>query len=359
MSTLIVPAACTEAERPPALQWGQAPPIPDSTGFAGSFAGTSGGALLVAGGAHFPGGGAPWTGATKKWTDKIFVLERPEGPWKEGGRLPRSLGYGVSGSWRDALVCVGGSNEAGHYADAFLVRYEGGRIHTQSLPPLPQPLANSCGVLIGDMVYIAGGTAAPDARAAEKIFWSLDLSKQGSELAWKELPSWPGPARMLAVAGALDGAFYLFSGAELVEGQRRYLRDAYRYTPSGGWTRIADLPAPVVAAPSPAYAAPEGRLLVFGGDDGALTARAADLKEQHPGFSTGILAYDPAADQWTAAGTLPTHRKEDATTRPNGSVWAPVTTSLVLWNGRLVLPGGEVRPATRTPRVLTATINTK
>jgi N-acetylneuraminate epimerase len=357
MLTTMAHTACTQAQRTPALHWGQAPLIPDSTGFAGSFAGVSNGSLLVAGGANFPGGGAPWTGATKKWHDKIYVLEEPEGPWKEAGRLPRALGYGVSVSWRDALVCVGGSNEGGHYADAFLVRYEGGRTVIQNLPSLPQPIANTCGVVIGDVVYVAGGTVTPDSKTCGNNFWALDLSKGGAEQAWQELPSWPGPSRMLAVAGTLDGAFYLFSGAELVEGQRRYLRDAYRYTPAQGWRRIADLPAPVVAAPSPAYASSGGRLLVFGGDNGELASRSAQLKEQHPGFSADVLAYDPASNQWVTTGTIPTHRKDDAVTHPNGSVWAPVTTTLVVWNGRVVLPGGEVRPATRTPRVLTASIN--
>ena len=40
--------------------WGELPAIPDNFGFAGSFSGVSGDALIVAGGANFPDGGAPW-----------------------------------------------------------------------------------------------------------------------------------------------------------------------------------------------------------------------------------------------------------------------------------------------------------
>src|SRR4051794_6734931 len=111
-----------------AFQWEQLPPLPDAIGFAGSFGGVSNGALLVAGGANFPDGGAPWTGSVKKWYHKIFVLENAHGSWKEAGKLPMRLGYGVSVSWRDGLVCLGGSNEKGHYADAFILRYKGGSV---------------------------------------------------------------------------------------------------------------------------------------------------------------------------------------------------------------------------------------
>ena len=47
------------------FQWTELPPVPDTTGLAGSFAGVSNGALVVAGGSNFPGGKAPWSGCTK------------------------------------------------------------------------------------------------------------------------------------------------------------------------------------------------------------------------------------------------------------------------------------------------------
>ena len=62
---------------------------------------------------------------------------------------------------------------------------------------------------------------------------------------------------MLSVAGACDGSFYLFSGAELHAGAdgkpvRRYLTDAYVFKPGMGWEKLPDMPRPAVAAPSPA-----------------------------------------------------------------------------------------------------------
>ena len=353
MLTTVSITGCVPAPSSPAFAWDELPAVPDNTGFAGSFAGVSNNALLVAGGANFPDGGAPWTGSAKMWYDKIFVLETPQGPWKEAGKLPRPLGYGVSLSWRGGLVCLGGSNADGHFADAFILRYDQGRIQVEALPAMPKPNANACGVLLGDVVYVAGGLEKPDATTTESLFWALNLARPAAERKWEVLPSWPGPSRMLPVAGAQAGAFYLFSGTRLKEGKREYLRDAYKYVPGAGWSAIADVPQAMVAAPSPTYAAGSS-LFLFGGDDGKYAETAASLKENHPGFSRNIWQYDTATNAWTQAGEIFTRIGKEAASDPNGSVWAPVTTPLVTWNGQVVLPGGEVRPATRTPRVLTA-----
>src|SRR5262245_39289056 len=91
----------------PAGAWTKLPSLPDREGFAGAFAGVSHGALIVAGGANFPDQ-KPWAGGKKMWTDTVFVLEKPGGEWKVAGKLPRPLGYGVSGSHGAGGVCVGG-----------------------------------------------------------------------------------------------------------------------------------------------------------------------------------------------------------------------------------------------------------
>ncbi len=125
-------------------QWIQLPPLPDKEGFAGPFAGISHGALLVAGGANFPGK-KPWEGGQKVWYDKVFVLDKPDGKWQVAGMLPRPLGYGVSVNYRNSVVCVGGSDAERHYADAFRLKWQSGKLTITELPPLPRPIANACG----------------------------------------------------------------------------------------------------------------------------------------------------------------------------------------------------------------------
>ncbi len=316
--------------------WKALPPVPNALGVAGAFAGVAGDALVVGGGANFPEK-PPWEGGPKVWYDTVFVLEKPDGQWKAAGRLPRPLGYGVSITTRDGIVCVGGSDAQRHYADVFLLRWEKGALAVSALPSLPTPCANFCGAQLGNTVYVAGGIEAPDSTAALKTFWALDLG--AAPLQWREMEPWPGPARMLAVAAVQDKAFFLISGAELTadaQGKpvRRYLRDAYRWQPGSGWRRIADLPYPVVAAPSPAPALGQSSVLILGGDDGANAGFHPPAA--HPGFLKTILAYHTITDTWKTAGEAP---------------MAHVTAPLVRWGADFVIPSGEIRPGVRSPAV--------
>ena len=339
--------------------WGELPAIPDNFGFAGSFSGVSGDALIVAGGANFPDGGAPWSGSKKAWSDKIFVLDKPSGKWKVAGKLPEALGYGLSISWGKQFICIGGSNEKGHSAKVYAILYKDKSISITMLPNLPQPIANTTGAVLGDVIYLAGGLLTPEADHTANVFWSFDLSSKGKKRVWHKLETWPGLPRMLAVAGVVDQTFYLFSGADLIKNNkggldRQYLTDAFCYSAADGWKKIASLPKAVVAAPYPAYNTHHKSLLIFGGDDGVLAPKAAVLKEKHPGFADEILAYDIEKNKWSVEGKVLKNIKADAQTNPNNSTWPAVTNTMVLWRGNLVYPGGEVRPAVRTPKVIIA-----
>ncbi|MFT3824185.1 MAG: sodium/solute symporter [Chitinophagaceae bacterium] len=339
------------------FNWSQLPAVPGHIGFAGAFAGVSNGALLVAGGANFPDG-APWTGARKIWYNEIYVLENAQQQWKLVGHLPQTLGYGVAVTWKDGVICIGGSNAEKHTADAFILRYVNGKINTEQLPSLPVSLANACGAVIGNVLYVAGGAATP-VDSSGSYFWSLDLALPAAKRVWNTLPSWPGPSRMMSVAGTQDGHFYLFGGTHVTikdsTAQRAFLKDAYKYIPAKGWVRLPDLPEPVVAAPSPAYNAGQSHLLIFGGDNGQYFDQNNILKETHPGFSKKVYAFNTITESWSQIDEIATDKKADAVANPGGSTWAPVTTPLVVWNNSVILPSGEVRPGTRTPRVLVAT----
>lgn len=313
--------------------WHQLPTVPDREGFAGSFAGVSHGSLLLAGGANFPER-KPWEGGTKVWYDRVLVLEAPDAEWKDAGRLPHPLAYGISVTHGDGVICVGGSDARGHHAEAFRLEWRDGRLVTAELPPLPVTLANGCGALVGDVLYVAGGQVAADARTASSGAWRIDLS--ASQPKWEAIEPCPG-GRMLAAAAGFGGSFWMVGGVELVEGtgasvERRYLVDGYRYDPGKGWTRIADLPFPVAAAPSPAPVDATGFSLL-GGDDGSQVGVAPD---RHRGFSSRVLRYDASDSRWEVVGEVPAPR---------------VTVPCVPWNGRWIVPSGERRPGVRSPDV--------
>lgn len=323
-----------EGQPAPLLQWERLPSIPDPIGFAGSFAGVSNGVLIVAGGANFPNK-APWEGGTKVWHDKIFALEKGSAAWKEIGRLPEANGYGVSLSTDRGVILIGGGDAKQNFRSVWCATWNGAALDFTSWPDLPKPLAMLAAAQVGNHLYAAGGMDRPDATAAQKIFLVLDLSNPTA--GWRELDYLPGPERFFATAGSDGQSFYLIGGARLVpdaqgKPQREWLRDAWRYAPDQGWTRLADLPRATVAAPTPAVWV-QGRLLVPGGDDGTqLTTPRGD----HRGFPRNVLAYNPKTDLWTGAIEMP---------------FSLVTTTAVSAAGKWVILGGEVRPGMRSTEV--------
>jgi N-acetylneuraminic acid mutarotase len=317
---------------------------PEPPGVAGPFCGVAGGQLLVAGGANFPDR-PPWEGGRKVWHDRIVALDSPEGRWRAlEGSLPRPLGYGVAATWREALVCAGGSSEAGHHRDAFLIRRDGDRAAVEPLPPLPAAIANATGLVRGSTLYVIGGTTTADATAAESAVWALDLAATEDAREWRRCAPLPGPGRMLAGCGLLGDRLVVFGGTALRPGrdgaaERVPLTDGAIIDladPGSGWRPIAPLPRPVIAAPAPAIAVGDGTLLVLGGDDGV---RPAAGPGAHTGFPREMLAYDVTADRWSVRGAVP----ETA-----------VTTGVVPWHGQFVVATGERRPGVRTTAVWSA-----
>lgn len=338
-ATFLLVAACA-VEAGTKLRWNRLAPIPDTNGVAGAFAGISGGALIVAGGANFPDA-KPWDGGKKMWHDDIFVLAQSDGAWRKAGQLPRALGYGVSVTHRDEVICVGGSDEKQHHKDVFALKWNGRSISTRTLPSLPREVANACGANVDDTLYVAGGLETPNGTNALLTFFALKLNDRGAR--WQQLPTWPGAPRMLATAAAHDGNFFLVGGVELHAGEngkpsRRYLRDGYRFDVARGWRRIAALPFTAAAAPSPAPVV-QNQIFLLSYDDGSRAALAPS--PSHPGFSGSVITYDTKHDAWTIAGI---------------AAAAHVTLPAVQWKSRWILPSGEVRPGVRSPDVWSVSI---
>ena len=318
------------------LNWHQLADVPDRNGLASGFAGTSGSTLLFGGGANFPDR-LPWEGGSKVWYDRVWALDKPDAAWREVGRLPRPLGYGVTISTGEGVICVGGSDAERHYADVFEMKLQDARLVIKSLPSLPKPVANACGALIGSTIYIAGGIESPQATSTLKTFYALDLSSHPGD--WIELESWPGSGRMLAVSAVQNGCFFLVSGTDLSadsEGKpmRRYLNDGYRFDPKVGWSRIADIPPAAVAAPSPAPTIGASQFLVIGGDDGSKVG--FQPVQDHPGFSKEIYSYNTLTNKWTPFGYTPAPR---------------VTAPVVHWGEHWLILSGEMRPGVRSAEV--------
>src|SRR5262249_39292364 len=158
-----------------------------------------------------------------------------------------------------------------------------------------------CGSLVGSQIFVAGGTEAPDATAAMRNFWSLDLSRPSK--AWQEREPWPGPERSHAFAATLGDSFFLASGFAWTADSKGapirclpFFTDAYLYTPSdghGSWQSLAELPRAIGGAPTPAMVSEGTRVFVAGGVDD----RIGSLDQAtHPGFLADVFCYDALKD---------------------------------------------------------------
>jgi N-acetylneuraminate epimerase len=307
------------------------PTLPDAEGFAGGFAGASHGVLLFAGGSNFPDR-KPWEGGEKHFYDTLFSLQSDR--WSQAGALPSPTAYGASVTYNDAMICIGGGKGRENFLTVTRWEWINGKPHSSPLPSLPVPLSNECAAVVNDKLYVACGQIRADVRA-ERALYRLDLATPNAQ--WETLQPLPGRERILATSASCDGAFWVIGGVTLDQDPtgklvRQYLSDAYRYDPAKGWTRVADLPIPMAASPSPAPAA-NHQLFLLGGDDGS----AINLSPlNHPGFNRRVLRFDVRKNQWTYAGTLPV---------------AQVTTPTVPMGKDWVIPGGEIHPGTRTNKV--------
>ena len=146
-----------------------------------------------------------------------------------------------------------------------------------------------------------------------------------------------GAPRILATAATTGKDFWVIGGASLRTGpdgklQRTWLNDAWRYSTEHGWQQLPALPAPAVAAPSPAPVIQQSPILL-GGDDGT---QAGSDPRTHRGFPNTSLALTTSHNAWTNSSSFPP---------------AVVTTPTVTIDDFWVIPSGEIRPGIRSPKV--------
>ena len=266
-------------------------------------------------------------------------------------KLPVPLGYGVSITYNDKIIIVGGNNENTYSDKVFEYQWTGQNLDFRCYPDLPVPLAHMAGTLVNNLVIIAGGNNSSTGKALKKCY-ILDL--EHIDEGWSELPSWPGRERVLPVCASHKGKFYLFGG-ETVElnavkkSYRHILNDAYSLTPyksTGQWTclwrSLSPIPKGISAGGSPLPVLENGKIVFWGGVDG-LTALHTDQKT-HPGISQDILLYTIDTDSWEYAGKMK-------------GIAARVTLPIVYWNGHWTYISGEVKPGIRSDAICKLNIN--
>lgn len=375
MSTTISSAQKTTIK---SVEWQKAAQLQNedgslSLGFAGPINGVYNDVFITAGGANFPDK-MPWEGGKKKYSKKIHVLEKSKDQYqwnkKNSISLLEPIAYAGSTSTSLGIVYVGGENENGLSKKAYLLKWNSKRneIELKSLPDFPIAVTNIALTNLDNVVYAIGGDEA--SKSSDLVF-SIDLNT--AEPQWKSLPKLP---------------FALANAVAVVQRDKNenniYIIGGRTKTPSG----ISDLHNTTLAfnlksqtwkskaiitdgknttnfSAGAGVAFGNQYILMTGGDNGTtfhkietylsqiskasseeekskLIAEKNILNTTHKGFYNAILLYNTQTNKWSKIGELP--------------FLAHVTTPAVLWNNKIVLSNGEIKPGIRTPDVMIGNI---
>ena len=82
--------------------------------------GYSNGNYIITGGANFPGSTKQYNegklfaheGLSKAWHKEVYTLNN-KGKWKIVGELPAGIGYGVSVTYNNKVLLIGGETDGG------------------------------------------------------------------------------------------------------------------------------------------------------------------------------------------------------------------------------------------------------
>jgi len=345
-------------------------------GLASPFAGVSNGALVAIGGCNFPDVPVFDDGKKKYYAD-IFVLEHPDSLWKSSTNYPFPVAYGASVTLPEGLLCIGGKNDQTEFSEVHLARWntELNAIELERWPDLPFTLSEHATALVDNYIYVAGGSA--NGQLANR-FLRLDMNRKGSDkFTWEELPDFPGPARLQAIAigqhAAEEAHFYLIAGSSYpVDSQQPLITtDALDFNPK---TNMWSVLGQIKTDENYSYSLHGGsgipigvhHMIFIGGvnrqifhdawekerklqkaENNSDTVKISTIKKdiknyfiQSPNFykfNPDILAYHTITNTWTKIGQYPYQ--------------APAGAPMVKWRDGFAVISGEIKPGVRSPHV--------
>ncbi|MFV5685644.1 galactose oxidase [Flavobacterium sp. GB2R13] len=344
-----------------------------SLGFAGPINGISNDVLIVTGGANFQDK-MPWEGGKKQYSKEIHVLQKCNDTysWNKNvhSTLPEPIAYCGSTSTDFGVVYVGGENENGLSNKAFILKWNLSKneVETKPLPNFPVAITNIGLTHNGNVVYAIGGD---EATKSSDLFLSLDLNSSNPE--WKTLPKLP-----IALANSVvvvqkdedETSIYVIGGrTKKASGISDLHNTTFAFNIKKQiWesrANISDGKNTINFSAGAGVAVGNHSILIVGGDNGIvfhkietylsqiaqsnsvekkakLAAEKNLLNTNHDGFYKGILLYDTDTNTWSTIGELP--------------FLAHVTTTATMWNDKIVLSNGEIKPGIRTPDVMLGTI---
>ena len=320
-------------------------------GVSACYCGVINGYLYIAGGCNFPDKPVA-EGGKKRFYKAIYAAKlNAEGDrleWETVGQMPQPAAYGVSVTYENSLIFVGGNNETGGLTTAIRLRPTATGMQQEALPSLPHALDNMAGAVVGHILYVVGGNC--EGVATQKV-WSLDLKDTAKE-GWKEEPSIPGIARVQPIAAALEGGLLGVWGgfAPKTDSKAAQLamNGASYNAGCGTWTA---LPVPTDAIGEEVFTGgsaaittlQKGVVVVGGVNKDVFLAAINKLPE-------GYLLHEP---EWYRFNSRVLCYRDGTWTQllQHPSV-ARAGCALAYWDGWVYVVGGELKPGIRTPEIV-------
>ena len=325
-------------------------------GLSGVVLGVVGDQIIIAGGNNFPEG-LPWEGGIKKYYKRVIVYNNQKDTLLNTFtfNLPANVAYAAVAQLKDGIFYAGGENENGPLSSAYLIKKSKSQsFEIIELPSLPIAISNAVAVATENAVYVLGG--ANKEGVSNKV-WKLALNniKKG----WTVQASMPQPTAFAAAAIANEHIYIMGGRCKEANGISKIYKEVYAFDIENNlWEQKASLPETVSAAC--ALAIDNNKILFIGGDKivvfhevemlaakiaattdttikKELTVVKNNLQKTHPGFSKDVLAYDASLNKWSPYAQL--------------GFTAPVTTNAFLFNHKIILPVGEIKPGIRTPYI--------
>ena len=320
-------------------------------GVSACYCGVINGYLYIAGGCNFPDKPVA-EGGKKRFYKAIYAAKlNAEGDrleWKTVGQMPQPAAYGVSVTYENSLIFVGGNNETGGLTTAIRLHPTATGMQQEALPSLPHALDNMAGAVVGHILYVVGGNC--EGVATQRV-WSLDL-KNTAKQGWKEEPSIPGIARVqpiaAALAGDLLGVWGGFAPKTDSKAAQLAMNGGNYNAGCGTWTA---LPIPtdaigeeVFTGGATAIATPQKGVVVVGGVNKDVFLAAINKLPE------GYLLHDP---EWYRFNSRVLCYRDGTWTQllQHPSV-ARAGCALAYWDGWVYVVGGELKPGIRTPEIV-------
>jgi cyclically-permuted mutarotase family protein len=358
---LVFTSAAQKKYEPP-ITWKQSGVLPVQPnglihmGLSGVVSGVVGDQIIIAGGNNFPEG-LPWEGGIKKYYKRVFVYNNQKDTLLNTStfNLSANVAYAAVAQLKDGIFYAGGENENGPLSSAYFIKKSKWQsFEIIELPSLPIAITNAVAVATENAVYVLGG--ANKEGVSNKV-WKLALNniKKG----WTAQASMPQPTAFTAAAIANEHIYIMGGRCKEANGISKIYKEVYAFDVENNfWEQKASLPETVSAAC--AVAIDNNKILFIGGDKivvfhevemlaakiaattdttikKELTVVKNNLQKTHPGFSKDVLAYDATLNKWSPYAQL--------------NFTGPVTTNAFLFNHKILLPVGEIKPGIRTPYI--------